>query len=63
MTQDLNRWREMPSGGGACKGIAQFRAVASEGIWVRQTAKGDGNLECREKWFKLHLEALGILNI
>lgn len=46
---------------------ARARGMLSLGQWLKgilgKTAKGDGNLECQEKWFKLHLEALGTLKI
>lgn len=38
---------------------AQFRAVAEGDTEIRR----DEDLECQEKWFELHLEALGTLKI
>lgn len=45
----------MLSDGAECKWNAQFRAVAEGDTEIRR----DENSECWEKWFELHLEALG----
>lgn len=49
----------MLNNGGECKRSAQVRAVAEGDPEIRR----DENLERQEKWFELHLEALGTLNI